>query len=440
MSLTIAIVGRANVGKSTLFNRIVGEQRALVHDLPGVTRDRLYATASTRLDEGIVHFTIIDTGGLEVGKGETLSNYIGRQTQVAIEEADVIIALVDGRAGLLPDDEELIRNLRKAGKKIVLCVNKVDANVHEDFILPFHQLGLEPIFPVSAQHNRGVDDMMQYVLKGHCEVLAPEPSSPVESDVIRLAIVGRPNVGKSRLLNYLCGEERSVVSPVPGTTMDPIDSRVTHEGQNYLLIDTAGIRRQAKISETLEYLAVLRSMRAVGRAHIAILVIDATEGVTHQELRLAEQIILRGRGLICFYNKCDLITGERPSGFPHFPFVTTCAGAAKKGEGMEPLMKLVKKVMRSYQKRTTTSTLNKLVEKIVTAPGAPSSQARDLKVRYITQVGDSPPAFQIFVNNLKNLTENYKKYLQNALYEDLKLVGVPLKLEFKDKDTDPDRD
>jgi GTP-binding protein len=441
MSLTIAIVGRANVGKSTLFNRIVGEQRALVHDLPGVTRDRLYATANWRVKDRLLQFTIVDTGGLELGKEETLQSYVRRQTQVAIEEADLIIAMVDGRAGLLPDDEELIRVLRKANKKIFICVNKVDANLLEDFILPFHKLGLNPVFPISAQHNRGIDALMDHVLAeyqeiGEFDTFAPNAANtPVENEnLIRLAIVGRPNVGKSRLLNYLCGEERSVVSPLPGTTIDPIDTYITHEEQRYLLIDTAGIRRQAKINETLEYLSVLRSLRAVGRAQTAILVIDANEGVTHQDLRLAEQILLRGRALICFYNKCDLLQGPRPKGFPHFDFVATCAGAAKKGEGMEPLMKLVTKVMKSYQKKVTTPTLNKIMEKIVTTSKAPNPQGLALKVRYITQVGTNPPSFKVFVNNLERLPENYKKYLQNSLYEELKLVGVPLRLDFQDKD------
>jgi GTP-binding protein len=213
MSLTIAIVGRANVGKSTLFNRIVGEQRALVHDLPGVTRDRLYATANWRVKDRLLQFTIVDTGGLELGKEETLQSYVRRQTQVAIEEADLIIAMVDGRAGLLPDDEELIRVLRKANKKIFICVNKVDANLLEDFILPFHKLGLNPVFPISAQHNRGIDALMDHVLAeyqeiGEFDTFAPNAANtPVENEnLIRLAIVGRPNVGKSRLLNYLCGD------------------------------------------------------------------------------------------------------------------------------------------------------------------------------------------------------------------------------------------
>lgn len=431
MSLTVAIVGRANVGKSTLFNRILGEQRALVHDMPGVTRDRLYATAHWRLDDRQLLFTLIDTGGLEPAKEESLRSYVARQTEVAIEEADVILAVVDGRAGLLGDDEELIRTLRKAGKKIVLCVNKIDANVHQEHTLPFHKLGLEPLFPVSAQHNQGIEELMQHVLANYRD-LEPIVNEDEDDSMIRLAIVGRPNVGKSRLLNYLCGEERSIVSPEPGTTLDPIDSHIVHDEQRYLLIDTAGIRRQAKINETLEYLAVLRSLRAVGRAHIAILVVDSTEGVTHQELQLAEQIILRGRGLICFYNKCDLIEGPRPKGFPHFDYVSTCCGAAKKGEGMEPLMKLVQKVMKSYRKRVSTSTLNKIMERIVMGTQPPSPHGHPLKVRYITQVGDSPPSFQVFVNNKDRLTENYKKYLKNCLYEQLRLTGVPLKLEFKE--------
>jgi len=430
MSLTVVIVGRANVGKSTLFNRIVGEQRALVHDLPGVTRDRLYATATWRLPESIVEFTIIDTGGLELGEAESLNSYVSRQTQVAIEQADIIIALVDGRAGLLPTDETLIQSLRRAGKKIFLAVNKIDLNIHEDFMLPFHKLGLEPLFPISAQHNRGIEEMMTHILAVY-QQMEPKKLAPSEEGMIHLAIVGRPNVGKSRLLNYLCGEERSVVSDLPGTTIDPIDTGIEHEGQKYVLIDTAGIRRQAKISETLEYLAVLRSMRAVGRADVAILVIDATEGATHQELQLAEQIILRGRGLIVFYNKCDLLQGPPPKDFPHFDFVATCAGAAKQGKGMEGLMRLVKKVMLSYRKRVTTSKLNKLLQSIVTSKKAPSHQGHGLKIHYITQVGDSPPAFQIFVNNTQLVSSNYRKYLLNTLYKELRLVGVPLKLEFK---------
>ncbi len=435
MSFVVAIVGRANVGKSTLFNRIVGEQRSLVHNVAGVTRDRLYSSAEWSVDGKIVDFTLVDTGGLELGKRESLRNYVTRQVDAAIDQADCIITVVDGRAGLLPEDEELIRRLRRSEKKLFLCVNKVDLNLHEDFLLPFHKLGITPIFPISAQHNRGIDELMTAVLADYMS-LYRESDAEIHKDLTRIAIVGRPNVGKSRLLNYLCGEERAVVSPQPGTTRDPIDTRISHQGQEYLLIDTAGIRRQAKIDETLEYLAVLRSMRAVGRSHIAILVVDATEGITHQEMRLVSQILQRGRGLICFYNKCDLLEGPAPSGVKHFPYVSTCHGAAKLGQGMEALFPLVKKVMRSYKKKVTTAKLNEMMAKITAQTPPPQAGGRPLKIRYATQTGCSPPTFQIFVNHLERLTNNYKKYLENSLYKQLKLVGVPIKLEFREGNRD----
>ena len=433
MSFVIAIIGRPNVGKSTLFNRIVGEQRALVHNKPGVTRDRLYASSSWRVDEHRLHFTLVDTGGLEQSKGESVQSYAARQADVAIKEADAIIAVVDGRAGLLPDDEELVRVLRKSGKPIFLCVNKIDINLKADMMDPFHKLGIKQIFPVSAQHNLGVEELMYSVLQLHHKIdLSDDDEETHDEDIIKLAIIGRPNVGKSRLLNYLAGEERSIVSDEPGTTLDPIDTHITYKEQNYLLIDTAGIRRQAKIDETLEYLAVLRSMRAVGRCDVAILVIDSTEGVTHQEQRLAEQILNRGRGLVCFYNKCDLLDNEAPEGFPHLPFVATCKGAAKLGKGMEPLMRLVAKVTKSYKRKTTTSKLNKIIEEITKKNPPPRPGGKQLKLRYITQTGIEPPQFTIFVNNLKRLSKNYEKYLRNSFYEQLKLTGVPIKIEFKE--------
>jgi GTP-binding protein len=414
-----------------LFNRIVGEQRAVVHNLPGVTRDRLYASAQWRVGDRLIHFTIVDTGGLEPGAGESLNDYVARQTQIAIEESDIIIAVVDGRAGLLPADEELIRTLRKADKKLFLAINKIDVDIHDDLIGPFHKLGLQPAFPVSAQTNRGIDALMHHVLLPYGE-LERELRHDSDQDVTRVAIIGRPNVGKSKLLNALCGKERCVVSDEPGTTIDSIDTYIHYDDRDYLLIDTAGIRRQAKIDATLEYLAVLRSMRAVGRAHIALLVIDATEGITHQELRLAEQIFLRGRGMVVFFNKCDLVEGELPKTMPHFPHVPTCGGAAKNGVGLDKLIRLVQKVMRSYTRSVSTSTLNRIVEKITMRGPTPSPGGHPLKVRYITQVGQAPPVLQIFVNRLERLTANYEKYLRNSFYEELKLSGVPLKLEFKE--------
>lgn len=432
MALTICIIGRPNVGKSTLFNRIVGEQRALVHDLPGVTRDRLYATAWWQHDECRVNFTLIDTGGLEKHQNETINDYVHRQVEVAINQSDVIIALVDGQAGLLPEDKELIRTVRKHGKTIYLCVNKVDLNMHEDLLNPFYELGIDDIFPVSAQHNRGIDDLMDTII---AEYKGFEDSTAQESDddCIRLAIVGRPNVGKSRLLNYLSGEERSIVADEPGTTRDPIDSYVTLKNQHYLLIDTAGIRRQAKINETLEYLTVLRSIRAVARSHIAILVIDATEGVSHQDLRLAEQIKLKGRGMVVFYNKCDLVEGQLPKGFPHFPHVPTCCGSAKNALGMQDLLKMVKRVHTSYFKEISTSRLNALLEQITQANPPPRPKGKQLHLRYATQVRTAPMVLNIFVNNLKRLTKNYKKYIRNQLVERLNLTGTPLRIDYRER-------
>ena len=430
MSLVVTIVGRPNVGKSTFFNRVIGETKALVHNLAGVTRDRLYGSSHWYVNDERVDFTLVDTGGLDEGKQQSLESSVEKQLQFAIEESDAIVMIVDGRDGLMPGDKELARRVRKADKRTVICVNKIDLALHEDNLLPFHELGFDHIFPVSASHDRGIDALMSTLLMPYSGLIESEQKEA--NDIIRLAIVGKPNVGKSRLLNYLVGEERSVVSDVPGTTRDPIDSEITYKKQRYLLIDTAGIRRQAKINETLESLTVLRSMRAVGRSDIVILVVDVKEGVSHQELRLVDQVVTRGRGLICFYNKCDLIEERAPKEFPRFPFVVTCSGAAKLGLGMEDLMRNVQKVMRSYEKKTTTSKLNDIMKTITKENPPPRPKGRQLKIRYITQTDTRPPQFQIFVNHLERLTENYKKYLENALYKELRLVGTPIRLTFKE--------
>lgn len=475
MSLpVVAIVGRPNVGKSTLFNRIIGFRKAVVHDRPGVTRDRLYETAS-------VHgrrFMLIDTGGLEPQPDTSLLHAMRGQVLVALEEADVILFICDARAGFTPADLEVADLLRRTDKPVVLAINKVDGPSHEDLSADFWQVGLEELFTFSAEHGRGMWELLDAVvqrlpprtaaedeeeaeeaasalhqdLPDHMpehpsEMLAGEEEPPTQApppNELRIAVIGRPNIGKSTLVNRLLGEERHLVHDMPGTTMDPIDSMLEVDGQRYLLVDTAGVRRKGKIDDQLERYVTLRAIRSIERCHIALLVIDATEGLTTQDAKLAELVIDRGRALVLLINKWDLtpaledmnsrvIEDEIFMKLPHATWAPHLFISAKTGKGVHRILPMVHRVFGAFNTRLSTGRLNRFLLDAVNNNTVPQRYHRPVRLYFATQARVRPPTIVFWSNTPEGVPDSYKRYLQNRLREQYNFEGTPLKLHFRQR-------
>ncbi len=421
---TVAIVGRPNVGKSTLFNRLLGRRQAIVHDLPGVTRDRV--TALARIDGRSLH--LVDTGGLLAGD-DTLG--INRQVLQAVVESDLVLLVVDGSVGLTPADQEVAETLRPFGKPTVLAVNKGDTRRARDGFHEFSRLGLEPRFLLSAEHGQGLAELRQAILE------RVSASAEVESaGTSRLAIVGRPNVGKSSILNRLVGEERVLVSAAPGTTRDPIDSRVERDGRVYLWVDTAGIRRRSKAADGAEALAVLMASRQVESADLALLVIDAAQGVTAGDLGIAGSIRELGRAAVVAVNKWDLLdevarerlatSWERLDELLGSPRRVNLS--ARTGRGLDKLYPAIDETLAAFRLEVATAELNRHLERAVAARRPPADRGRPWKLYYATQVAVGPPTFMLFANRALSLATAYRRYLERALREALHLRGVPVRL------------
>lgn len=425
----VAVVGRPNVGKSTLFNRIVRERLAIVEDTPGVTRDRLYATAKW-LDQ---EFLLIDTGGV-TDERDPIQTQIRKQVQVALEEADVVIMVVDGRAPLTVSDHQVADLLRRTKKPVVLAVNKI-----EDFSMlldpEIYSLGLDEPVLISAEHGRNIGDLLDRTLQH----VPPMESEAVEAT--RVTFVGRPNVGKSSLVNALLGEERVIVSDRPGTTRDAIDTPFKHHGQDYLLVDTAGIRRKSKVEEAVEYYSVLRALRAVERSDVAILVLDATESIAEQDLRVAGIIKDAGKACIIAVNKWDLIEKNDKTAdeyidkiynaFEFLKFAPIVFISAKTGQRLGRLMDQVGQIMEQFTMRIATHRLNQVVSEAVVLHQPPSDKGRPFKIYYTTQIKAKPPTFQFTVNNPEGLHYSYERYLENRLREHFGFIGTPIRFELK---------
>jgi len=434
----VAIIGRPNVGKSTLFNKILGQKIAIVDDVPGVTRDRNYADATYRTRK----FRLVDTGGLDLSSSDSMLTLIRRQSELAIAEADILIMLLDGRSGLTPPDHEVVKLLRGVTKPLFYAINKIDTPKSEPLLADFYKLGADELYPISAEHGLGVAELL--------DALYPLLPSSEESDELqqlpRVAIVGRPNVGKSTLVNALLGEERVVVSNVPGTTRDPVDSLVTHQDQTYVFTDTAGIRRRGKIDRGVEGYSVLRSLRAIGRSDIGVLLLDGVEGVTEQDTKIAGAILKQGRACILLINKWDLRAGDAKARQDYelefhrrFPFLTWAPvlyGSALKPDSIQRLFPLLKDVHGMFTKRVSTGALNIWLQKILVTHPLPARKHKPTagtKSAFITQVATKPPVFVLFVGHPEDITPAYLKYLENQLRETYLFTGTPLRLMVRKK-------
>jgi GTP-binding protein len=430
----VAIVGRQNVGKSTLLNRLAGRRIAIVEDLPGTTRDRLTADA-TWLDRD---FTVIDTGGVEVSGSSSFSSEINRQVKIAIGEADAILFLVDARDGMLPGDEELAALLRPVKDRVILVVNKTDNDKLEMAVPEFFRMGLGEPVSISAYHGRGINDLMDELMK-HLPQMPDLPDDVEPSDVLKIALVGRPNVGKSMILNRLLGQERVIVSSIPGTTRDAIDTTLDFEGQSVILIDTAGIKRRGRQGGGVDKYSVIRSLEAIDRSDIAILVLDAGELVTAQDLHVAGYIQQAFKGVIIVVNKWDLsgnldkneVARCLRSNFKFMRYANILYTSALEGSGMSEILPQAIQVYHERLKRIGTAELNSTVQQVLAAHTPPHKGHRILKFLYTTQAEVNPPTFVFFVNDASLMHFSYQRYLENALRRNFGFEGTPLRLIFK---------
>ncbi|HYR96077.1 MAG TPA: ribosome biogenesis GTPase Der [Candidatus Binatus sp.] len=435
----VAIVGRPNVGKSTLFNRLVRARRAIVDDAPGVTRDRVAAAAS---HEGRA-FLCVDTGGFAAEPprdGTALAARVREQTLAAVGGADCVVCVFDGAAGLAPEDRDTVGLLRRSGKRVLYVVNKIDTAGREPLLHEFYAAGVDRLLPVSAAHGRGIDALLDAVVAA-----LPEGAPGAEERPgTRLALIGRPNVGKSSLLNRLLGEDRAIVAPEPGTTRDAIDTPVVVSGRRYLLIDTAGIRRQGKVREPLERHGAVRALGTLARTDLVLAVLDAAEGMTDQDARLVGRAWAAGRGVILLANKWDTVpparrdarafretlTGAHPA-FARLPLL--CVSALT-GEGLGDLFPAIARVEGAYEAALPTPAVNRALEEAVGSHPPPSPGGRALRFRYATQTGRCPPAVTIFSNAPEAVPTSYARYLTGRLAEAFHLVGVPLQLHFRGRE------
>lgn len=429
----VALVGRPNVGKSTLFNRMVGRRVAIVEDLPGTTRDRLYGEYDWR---GRI-VAVADTGGIVPQAGEDIAASVFDQAQVAIEEADVIVFVVDSRAGIMPVDAEIAELLRRAAKPILLVANKVDNVRQEARALEFHALGLGDPVSVSAERGLGVGDLLDDINR----LLPPGHEEEENPEETRIALVGRPNVGKSSLVNKLLGEERTVVSEVPGTTRDAVDTPLQYQGHSVVLVDTAGIRRRGKIGHGIEKFSVLRAFRAIDRADVAVLVIDATEPVAAQDAHVAGFVLEEAKGLVVAVNKWDLVEKESNTmaryekmlreHFKFLPYVPIIFISARTGQRVQQILDVALSIHRERQRRVPTALLNETVRRAFAEFPPPSRGGKLLKLLYITQVSVDPPTFVAKVNDPELVHFSYRRFLENRLREKFGFFGTPIRIHFR---------
>ncbi len=435
----VAIVGRPNVGKSTLFNVIAGDSIAIVKDTPGVTRDRIYADCSWLN----YNFTLIDTGGIEPDSSDVILSQMRDQAQIAIDTADVIIFLVDVRQGLTDADGKVADMLRRSQKPVVLCVNKVDSfKKMEADVYEFYNLGIGDPIPVSASNHQGVGDLLEAV-SNHFK---KDGSESDDDDRPRIAIVGRPNVGKSSIVNRLVGEMRVIVSDIAGTTRDAIDTPLKRNGREYILIDTAGLRRKSKIHEDLERYSIIRTVTAVERADVVVMVIDAAEGVAEQDAKIAGIAHERGKGVIIAVNKWDAVekddktiykmTEKIKQTLAYMPYAEFVFISAKTGQRLDKLFELIDMIIENQSMRIATGVLNEILAEAVAMQQPPSDKGRRLKIFYMTQISVKPPTFVVFVNDKKLMHYSYTRYIENQIRNAFGFRGTPLRFIIRERKED----
>ena len=430
----VAVIGRPNVGKSTFFNRIVGKRISIVEDTPGVTRDRIYAEA----EWNGIHFGLIDTGGIEPDSKDVILSQMREQAQVAMDMADVILFIVDGKEGITSADEEVANMLRRKGREIVLLVNKIDnPRKIPDTFYDFYSLGVGEPIPVSAANMLNLGDVLDRIVSSFPEGAGEEDEST------KVAVIGKPNVGKSSLINRLLAEKRVIVSDIAGTTRDSIDTPFTWEGEDYTLIDTAGIRRQNKINENIEKYSVIRAVAAIERSDVCLLVIDATEGITEQDKRIAGVAHEAGKGVIIVVNKWDLLKKETntmkeyretiEAELPFLSYAPTLFISVLTGQRVQEVMKTVKTVAENRSMRVPTGQLNSLISDAVMMKQPPSDKGKRLKIYYVTQVGIRPPLFSFQINKRELMHFSYARYLENKIREAFNFDGTSGKFVFREK-------
>jgi GTP-binding protein len=432
----VAIVGRANVGKSTLFNRLTKERQAIVDDTPGITRDRLVSEVSW----GDRTFCLVDTGGLEPDVDEGaggIQALVRRQAEAAVSEADLVVFLADGKRGLHPSDAQVVDFLRRSGKPVLYAVNKIDGPEREEEVYEFYRLGLERILPISAAHGYGIRDFMDVLV----EMLPPAPEEELAGAGIRVAVIGRPNVGKSSLVNRVLGAERVLVSEIPGTTRDAVDVAFARGGESYVLVDTPGIRRRSKTVNKIEKFSVLKALKSIERCQVGLLLVDASAGITDQDVRIAGYIHDRRRAAVVVLNKWDLVeeepqrrkeidesVGHALKFMPYGPVVRL---SALTGSGVHRLLPTVSSVFAQYSARVTTATLNEAIAQAVAHHEPPLHRGRRVKILYATQASVRPPTFVLFVSRPEAIHFSYERYLTNQIREAFSLDQTPIRLVFR---------
>ena len=439
MKPIVAIVGRPNVGKSTLFNNLVGDRVAIVDDMPGVTRDRLYRETEWNGTE----FVIVDTGGLEPRNNDFMMTKIKEQAEVAMNEADVILFVVDGKAGVNPLDEEIAYILRKKQKPIILCVNKIDNFVEQqDDVYDFWGLGFENLVPISGGHKVNLGDLLDLVTEMIEKIELPEE----EEDTLKLAIIGKPNAGKSSLVNRLSGEERTIVSDIAGTTRDAIDTVVQYNDKKYMIIDTAGIRRKSKVEESLEYYSVLRAIKTIKRADVCILMLDGKEGLFEQDKRIAGIAAEELKPIVVVVNKWDLVDKNkvtmksmREELYAELPFLSYAPiefVSALTGQRTTKILEISDTIYEEYTKRISTGLLNTVLKEAVLMNNPPTRKGRVVKINYATQVSVAPPRFVLFCNYPELIHFSYARYIENKFRESFGFEGSPILISFEKKNAE----
>jgi GTP-binding protein len=435
MKPILSIVGRPNVGKSTLFNRIAGGKKAIVYDEPGVTRDRNYADVLWEKRS----FTLIDTGGFEPVSKDRIFVQMREQCQLAMEEADVVLFVMDGKEGFTPSDKEIANILRRLNKPVFYIVNKIDGPQKEGKVFEFYELGVDHLFSISAEHGYGLNDLMDEIIR----VLPGEVEEEEDQGTTRVALLGRPNVGKSSLVNRILGYRRVLVDEIPGTTRDAIDTRFERDGKRYTLIDTAGIRRKSRISLRLEKYSIVEALRTIDRCDVALLLLDPKEGVTDQDARIGGFIHEKGKGCIIVINKWDLVEKDSQTlarfekevyeELKYLSYAPILFISALTGQRVKKVLDTIDRVAEEAKKRIPTSPLNRALEGWVKKSPPPTFRTRQVKMNYITQVSVAPPTFIIYTNFPEGIHFSYERYLLNQLRGSYGFSGVPIRLQFRKK-------